>query len=57
LEPQQQIEEVSAVENGPQVQLQQVSEITMISDAVYNESQIGLKYQDEMKDKPSSDER
>ncbi len=43
VEPQHQIEEVSAVENSSQVQLQQASEITMIADAVYNEFQIGLK--------------
>jgi hypothetical protein len=48
LEPQHQIEKVSAVENSSQVQLQQASEITMISDAVYNESQIGIEVQ--MKD-------
>ncbi len=45
LEPQHQIEEFSAVENSSQVQFQQASETTMIADAVYNESQIGLKYQ------------
>ncbi len=50
VEQQHQIEEVSAVENISQVQLQQASEITMIVDAVYNESQIGLKYQEELKD-------
>ena len=54
LEPKHQIEEVSAVENRSQVQVQQASEITMIADAVYNESQIGLKYPKEMKDNPSS---
>jgi hypothetical protein len=48
LEQQHQIDEVSAVENSSQVQLQQASEITMIADAVYNESQIGLEM--EMKD-------
>ncbi len=45
LERQHQIEEVSAVENSSQVQLQQASEITMIADAVYNESQIGIEVQ------------
>ena len=48
LEPKHQIEEVSAVENSSQVQLQQASEFTMIVDVVYNESQIGLEM--EMKD-------
>ncbi len=48
LKPQHQIEEVSAVENSSQVQSQQASEITMIADSVYNESQIGLEIQ--MKD-------
>jgi hypothetical protein len=48
LEQQHQIEEVSAVENTSQVQLQQASEIKMIADSVYNESQIGLEM--EMKD-------
>ena len=48
LEQQHQIDEVSAVENSSQVQLQQASEITMIADAVYNESQIGIEVQ--MKD-------
>jgi hypothetical protein len=48
LEPKHQIEEVSAVENTSQVQLRQASEITMIADSVYNESQIGLEM--EMKD-------
>ena len=48
LTPQHQIDEVSAVENSSQVQLQQASEITMIADSVYNESQIGLEM--EMKD-------
>jgi len=48
LEQQHQIEEVSAVENSSQVQLQQASEITMIADSIYNESQIGLEM--EMKD-------
>jgi hypothetical protein len=48
LEPKHQIEGVSAVENSSQVQVQQASEITMIADAVYNESQIGLEVQ--MKD-------
>ncbi len=48
LEPKHQIEEVSAVENRSQVQVQQASEITMIADAVYNESQIDLEM--EMKD-------
>ncbi len=40
---QHQIEEVSAVENSFQVQLQQASEFTLIADAVYKESQIGLE--------------
>ncbi len=48
LEQQHQIEDVSAVENSSQVQLQQESEITMIADAVYNESQISIEVQ--MKD-------
>ncbi len=48
LKPQHQIEEVSTVENSSQVQLQQASEITIIADAVYNESQIGIEVQ--MKD-------
>jgi hypothetical protein len=52
LKPQHQIEEVSAVENSSQVQLPQASEIAMIADAVYNESQfdsqIGIEVQ--MKD-------
>ncbi len=48
LEQQHQIEEDSAVENSSQVQLQQASEITMIADAVYNDSQIGIEVQ--MKD-------
>jgi hypothetical protein len=48
LEPKHQIEEVSAVENTSQVQLQQASEITMIADSIYSESQIGLEM--EMKD-------
>ena len=48
LEQQHQIEEVSAVENSSQVHLQQASEITMIADSVYNESQIGIEVQ--MKD-------
>jgi hypothetical protein len=46
LKPQHQIEEVSAVENSSQVQ--QASEFTLIADAVYNESQIGIEVQ--MKD-------
>ncbi len=36
LEPQHQIDEVSAVDNRSQVQLQQASEFTLIEDAVYN---------------------
>ncbi len=47
LEQQHQIGEVSAVENSSQVQLQQGSEITIIADAVYNESQIGYGSSDE----------
>jgi hypothetical protein len=42
LEQQDQIYQFSAVENGRQVQLQQASEITMIADAVYTESQINI---------------
>jgi hypothetical protein len=42
LEQQHQIDEVSAEENSSQVQLQQASEITMIADAVYTESQINI---------------
>ncbi len=45
LEPHHQIEEVSAVENSSQVQLQQAPEIKMIADAVYNEFQISMNYQ------------
>jgi hypothetical protein len=41
LEPQHQIDEVSAVDNCSQVQLQQASEFTLIEDAIYNEFQIG----------------
>ena len=48
LEQQHQIDEVSSVENSSQVQLQQSSEFTLIADAFYNESQIGLEM--EMKD-------
>ncbi len=48
LEPKHQIEEFSAVENSSQVQLQQASDITMIANAVYNESQISIEIQ--MKD-------
>jgi hypothetical protein len=51
---QHQVEEVNVVENSSEVQFQQASEITMFADAVYNESQIGLKFQEEMKDHPSS---
>ncbi len=54
LEQQHQNEEVSAAENSSQVQLQQASEITTIAVAVYNGSQIGLKYEGEMKDNPKS---
>jgi hypothetical protein len=42
LKTKRQIDEVSAVGNSPQVQLQQASEIKMIADAVYDESQIGI---------------
>ncbi len=45
LKQQHQIEEVSAVDNSSQVQLQQASEITMITDSVYNESQISIEVQ------------
>ncbi len=48
VKPQHQIEEVSAVKNSSQVQVQQASEITMIADADYKESQIGIEVQ--MKD-------
>jgi hypothetical protein len=48
LKQQHKIEGVSAVENSSQVQLQQASEITMIADSVYNESQIDIEVQ--MKD-------
>jgi hypothetical protein len=43
LTPQHQIDEVSAVENSSQVQLNQALDITMIADAVYSESQIGTE--------------
>ncbi len=69
LEPQHQIEEVCAVENSSQVKLHQASEITMITSAVFNKSQIVKdlrdinykegdhcqKNQEEMKDNPRSD--
>ncbi len=48
LNQQHQIEEVSAVENSSQMQLQQVSGINIIADSIYDESQIGIEIQ--MKD-------
>ncbi len=45
LKPQHQIEEDSAVENSSPVQLHQASQITMIADSAYNESQIGIEVQ------------